>query len=193
MVLGQVLMQAAYYAIVMGLSIGIMAMLMRGFFWKYLKVKTSFGKYVIIKIRTHLRDYFAVGWEEEGFLIYKSKKIEKRIKLESGADYFYRTLGVYWVDIDEKKGAICKVDYEAVTGHDQEMQSNLLARALTRPSVTDNREKLMMLILIGIGIALIVVGFLAFSSYNLNREILMQLPALAKSIAATAGGGSSLI
>lgn len=192
MVMGEILIQTLYYAVVMILSIGFCAMMMRGFFWKYLKAKTGFGKYVMVKIRTNLRDYFAIGWVKDGFLVYKDSRIEKRISIAKGENFFYRTLGVNWVDIDEEKGALCKVNYEPVTGHDLETESNLYVRATTRPSVADNRERVILLLLIGIGIAVIIVGFLVYSNYSLLTFIKAQNVILsAKGVAV--GGGSALI
>ena len=191
-ILGDLLIQTLYYAIVMGLSIGLIALLMRGFFWKYLKVKTSFGKYFIVKVRTTLRDYFLVGWVQDGFLIFKQNKIVKRISLKHEPNPFYRTLGVNWVDIDEEKGAICKPDYSTVTGHDLETEGNLYVRAVTKPSVADNQQRIMLLLLLGIGIGIIAVAFLSYSNYGALNELTLRVAELA-SKGVTVGGGSGLV
>jgi len=191
MVLGEILIQTSYYAIVMVLTITVIGLLQRGFFLKYIKAKTSFGKYVLVKIRTQLRDYFAIGWVEDGFLVYKRKKAEYRLTLVDDKKYFYRTLGVNWVDVDEKKGALCTIDYEAVTGHDLQTESDLLVRALTRPNVADNKERIMFGLLIGIILLVLAVAFLSYSNYSVTKSILAELPKLAPSVAIT--GGNSLI
>lgn len=184
MVLGEILTQTAYYAVVLVLSIGVVALLLRGFFWKYIKVKTSFGKYVMVKMRTTLRDYFIVGWVEDGFLIYKRKKELHKISLPK-ENAFYRTLGVNWVDVDEAKGAVCKVSYEAVSGHDLETESQLLTRALTRPSVADNRERLILILIFVVLIAVLASAGIGYSNYVLNKNIVNQLPTLATAMKST--------
>jgi len=186
MVLGLILVQAGYYAIVLILTVVIISLLLRGFFWKYLKVKTSFGKYVMVKVRTTLRDYFVVGWVEDGFLVYKRNKEKLNISLGK-ENYFYRTLGVNWIDIDEEKGSPCKVNYEAVEGHDLQKESNLLTRALTRPSVADNRERIILILLALLLILAFVSIILGYSNYSLSKIVVNQIPTLAKAAQITAG------
>lgn len=69
-----VLIQALYYGVWGFICIMFIAVLQRGFFYNYLKVRTSFGREVMVKIRSPLRDYFARGEVTEGFLVYKIKR-----------------------------------------------------------------------------------------------------------------------
>jgi len=95
-----ILLQAFYYATVMALSVMFLGFIMKGFLFKFLKVKMTFGKYVLVKLRGITRDFFEVGWIEEGFLVYKYNKDEKRVSLNDNSA-FYRSVGVSWIDIDE--------------------------------------------------------------------------------------------
>lgn len=173
----EIMLQAAYYGVAMIMVLGFVGVIQKGFFWKYLKVRLSFGKKVIIKLRTPLIDRFAVGWVEDGQLVYKQKKTDKRkkitnrVSLAGETNFFYRCLAVNWIDVDEEKGSPCKTDYSAVTGHDLEKESNVAARALTRPAETSNQEKIMMLALIGIAIGIVVVGYLAYTNSALLQSI----------------------
>jgi len=162
-----ILLQAFYYAVVMALSVMFLGFIMKGFLFKFLKVKMSFGKYVLVKLRGINRDFFQVGWIEEGFLVYKANKEEKRVSLEDNSA-FYRSVGVSWIDIDEQKSAICKTDYKTIEGFDSVKYNNLYKRALTRPVIASNKEKIIMVLLIGIAIAIV---FLAYMVYTQDANI----------------------
>lgn len=63
--INDLLIQTGAYAALMVFTILGFSFFLRGFFWKYFKVRTSFGKNVMVKVRTPLRDYYAVGWVED--------------------------------------------------------------------------------------------------------------------------------
>jgi len=156
-VIGKIMFQALLYGIVAVISIGISSLLLKGFFWKYVKVRTSFGRLFLIKIRTPLRDFFAVGRLRDNFLIFKLDKEERRIAINPEDKIFYRSLSVTWVDIDEDKGAICKTDYSTVTGFDAVKYNNLYVRALTQPQISSNKDKLFIVAVIII-VVIICIG-----------------------------------
>lgn len=155
-----IFMQAIYYSVVMILSFLIVSFLLKGFFWKFFKVKLSFGRLVLIKIRAINRDYYKVGKFEEGFIVFKDKKFWKRLAIED-KNILYRSLGVYWVDLDEEKNALSKTDYTPVPGFDAGKYANLYTRALYKPSIQDNKERLILgllfIIVIGIAIGLFML------------------------------------
>lgn len=173
-----IMIQTGYYAIVMIMGVGIISLLLRGFFWKYVKVRLSFGKYVMVKLRSPLRDFFSVGWVEDGFLIFKKKKQEVRIVIDRDQDYFYRTLGVNWIDVDEEKGAPVKFNFEGVVGHDIEKEASLYVRALTRISVADNKERIILIVIILAAIFGLVAVLLTYANYSLLKDIITQIPNL---------------
>ena len=170
----QLLIQTGIYAVLMLLSIFLVSALLRGFFLKYVKVRMSFGKLILIKVRSVLRDYYVVGKIQDGFLIFKKNKQEMRIAIDAKLKKIYRCLSVNWIDIDEEKNAICTVDYEAVSGFDIEKFSNLLTRALTRPTVKSNETKIIIVMLILVIVGILAVVYLGYT----NREMLQQLPGL---------------
>ena len=65
-----------YNLIVFVLALAFIGFLQRGFFWPFIRVKVSFGKYVLIKIRAINRDHYRMGEINEGFLIYKHTRKE---------------------------------------------------------------------------------------------------------------------
>lgn len=164
-----VFIQAGYYGIVMVLTVLLLSFLERGFFWKYLRVRLSFGRLVLCKVRAINRDYFRTGQIIEGFLVYKSKEGNKRIKLDK-SDVFYRVMGTSWIDIDEEKNAICKVDYDSIEGFDAIKYNNLFLRALYKPSIAEPKDKIIIGGIIIIGIVLLVVAYLVYKN---SGEILL--------------------
>ena len=167
-----ILIQAAYYFVVLVLGLLIVAIVQKGFFVPYIKVRLSFGKFLLCKIRAVNRDYFRVGRIEEGFLVYQGVSGIKRISIEDSS-VFYRSIAVVWIDIDDEKNAICKPDYSAIPGFDAIKYDNLYKRALTRPSVNDNREKIIIGML-GLGLLfLVVLGFLVYKN-GYSLEFIMQ-------------------
>jgi len=168
-----VFIQTFYYAIVMCLSISIAGILLKGFFWKYVKVRLSFGKYILVKVRSALRDYYGVGRVEDGFLVYKRRKNDIRILITK--NIFYRSLGVTWVDVDEEINAACTVDYSAVTGYDAEKYDDLLTRALMKPAIKSNFEKIVILVLLGTLILCGAAAYLSYLGYNNSQTIMITM------------------
>lgn len=179
-----IIQQALIYGGVILLTIIIMGFLLKGFMWKYLKVKQSRDKKFLIKIRGKQRDYFEVGEEEEGFIKFKHNKTWVRLSIPNEGNIFYRSLGVNWVDIDDEKFSLSKTDYNAVSGHDPKKEDNLLERALTRPTVSTNLEKIMIILLI-----FVLLGCLAAAYFGyMNMKHITELTEAIGSYMATAHG-----
>lgn len=166
-----ILLQALYYAIVMGLTIGLIGTMLKGFLFKYCKVRFSFGRLLLVKVRSPIRDYYEVGRIEDGFLVYGPKKRELRCSIKKNYDAFYRCLSVNWIDIDEETGGVNKTDYSPLEGYDAKKFSDLLVRALTRPMIGDNKEKIIILAIVG---ALICSAGAVYLSLK-NQDLLVQL------------------
>jgi len=177
-----VFIQAIYYGILMTITIGIIGLFLKGFFFKYLRVRVSFGALVMVKIRSTLRDHFACGFVEDGFLVYKVKKDTVRISIGADDRIFYRCLSINWVDVDEQKNAICKSDYSTVVGFDAKKYSDLLTRALMRPSISTGQEKILMFLII----CCIVIGigclYLTFQNTDLITQMSNQVNAFSGSL-----------
>lgn len=188
-----ILTQTIYYGILMVITIFIISMLFRGFFWKFVKVRASMGGKVLVKIRTPLRDYYTVGWIEDNFLCYKKKKDEVKIPFDGSMNVFYRSIGVYWVDVDEEKGAICKVDYSVVNGHDLNKESDLLKRAMMRPSIKSNTEKILLILIIAVAIGVLACVYLSYTNYSSLAVVKAEMYNFMASAKGTVVGGTSRI
>lgn len=168
--LGDILVQAGYYGITMILSLGFAGLILKGFFWKFIRVKLSFGKLVMVKVRAVNRDYFRVGKVEDNMLVFKSggkKGGDKRVDVKDNS-VFYRSIGISWVDVDDELNIILKPNNEFVSGFDAVKYNNLYVRALTKPSIDDKRDKIL---IGGIILIIVVVGFVGFLVYRQSVDI----------------------
>lgn len=165
--------QMIYYMIVMILGWLFVGFIQRGFFLRYLRVKLSFGRLIMVKIKSVTRDYFRVGHIEEGFLVYKGIHGHKRLSIKD-KDVFYRVMGTIWVDVDEETNALMKSDYSSVTGFDAERKDNLYKRALYKPAIADTKEKI---ILCAVVIAIIASALTLILVWQLTTKFdgLVQL------------------
>lgn len=196
-VFGSIMLQALYYFIVGALMLIFVGFLLRGFFWNYIKVRTSFGKLVMVKVRSRIRDFFIRGWIENGYLLYEVKNgfmdtSTIRIRIPSDANVFYRCLSVLWIDVDEEKHVLCKTDYSPVDGYDAIKFDNLLKRALQRPSINTGIEKLIILILVIVGVIVLVCAYFGYSSMAQVKILNANLPAMLKNMAGTVIGGGTV-
>ena len=159
----EILVQTGYYAVVMFITLFLIGFLQKGFFWEFFKIKISFGKYIMVKVKAVNRDYYRVGSISEGMLVYKMAKYDtKRITIKN-QNVFYRSIGVLWVDVDEELNAIIDpINLEGVTGYDPVKYNNLYVRALTRPNIKDKIDQIILAGVILLAVLIAVVGFLLF-------------------------------
>jgi len=189
------MLQAIYYGLVMTLTMFFCGAFLRGFFVNYFKVRTSFGKLVMVKVRSPLRDYFARGEVQEGFLIYKIKRGFReydtiRLNIPPGKSVFYKCLSVVWVDVDDEQHAICKTDYSAVEGYDAVKNNNLHVRALMKPSIATGQEKIM-LVLIIVAIAVGLFGiYMSYTNAQGLAELQEMIPRLLRMSGTVTGGAT---
>ena len=146
------------YSMIIGITaLYIGNFLLKGFFWKFLKVKFSGGQNLLVKIKEVNRDYYRVGKIIDGDLLYSiSGKDQKRIKIPKDKAVLYKSIGITWIDVDSETNGICTVDYSAVSGYDAEKFNDLYLRALYKPKIDDNQKKLLM-IMIAVAIVLLVI------------------------------------
>lgn len=170
---------ASYLAIFIILVI-VAEVYTKGFILKYIRVKSSRGKKVLVRVLGEVTDYLEVGVIAEGTVTYrdrtvKTKKAQKIVTLPKNA--ITRLLGVNWVAIDETLNAVLTADFKGVSGYDAERINNLLLRALYRPPLTDPKQQLIL-----IGIILIIVGlFVIYIKLNNLAELINSLNTVAGS------------
>lgn len=135
-----------------------------GYLFPALRVKTSGGRRILVRLRSLTTEHFKVGRVQDTTLIFKG--LDKEIKrLTISNDYIFRGGGVYYVVVDAEKYAVVKrFDFSTVTGWDPTKWNNLLTRALTKPQILDTRAQLMLLGLVIVIIGLVVVGLMVKSN-----------------------------
>lgn len=169
-----IITQAIYYAVFGVITTLAISFIFQGFFWKYIKVRTSFGKLLLVKIRAINRDFWEVGQIEENFLVFKSHKEEKRIALDSNAP-FYRLMHITVIDVKESDNSIIKTTGENVTGFDASKFSNLFVRALYKPTLNNNAQRIMFVLIIATILAVAVVGIICWQNYGNTSKLITML------------------
>jgi len=164
----EILYHALGYFVSFIFAIVIFSFLQRGFLFKFIKVKASLGRKVLVRIKEVNHWIYEVGHWNEGDLIFGGKKARKRIN-NTKSEHIYRSLGISWIDIDSKKyNIISPADNEAIVGFDPEKQESLVTRALYKPPLDDNMKKIMMLLAF---ITLAGVGLTLYFVYNMNNML----------------------
>jgi hypothetical protein len=121
----------------------------------WLRVKMSRGQLILLRVNMKVQDIYRVGKIEEGFLVFKgSGKGQRRIALPN--DTIFRSMGVNCAIIDDEKNCVVKINFEAVSGFDAEKFDDLLTRALYKPSILDDKTKIIIIILV---VLVLAVGF----------------------------------
>jgi hypothetical protein len=152
--------------VVLIISAFALSFLMRGFFFKFLKVKASFGSKILVRIHTQIDRYYTIGIIEDGFLVFRTRtKSNRRVVLPNGA--IYRSIGVYWIDVDEEKNCVIKPNMEVVSGFDADRYNSLYLRALYRPAIQDANAKIMMILVVFA--CLFALGGLIVSAIVMNK------------------------
>lgn len=166
-VMGEIGMFIVSYLGVIFISLFIVNWLQGRFLLPFLRVKMSRGRLVLVNIKGKIQNYFHAGNIEDSFLVYRHKK--ETIRLELPDDAIYRGFGVNVVDVDDIKHAIVKKDFGVVSGYDPVKFDNLLQRALMRPGMQDNFQKIMLVLII---VAIVGILFLAYKVMSV--ESLLQ-------------------
>jgi len=154
------------YIVIILISLVIMAWLLAGFFFPFIRVKTSRGKLLLIKVQKNTGTDWVTAEEKEDQLVFKYQKEVKRISQYK--EGIYRAFNLNVVDIDPATWSVLKRDYKGVTGHDPTKVDSLLVRALMRPAKLSNKDLIMILLLI---IILVGVGFIAYKLNYLSQLI----------------------
>jgi len=174
------------YVVVFIISFVLFDFLLSGFLRTFLRVKASRGRLVMIQVRSTTRDYFNAGKIEEGFLVYTiggwRDKTTKRLSVSP--NNVFRALGVNWVQVDEEKNAVVNIDFSTIRGFDAAKWDNLLKRALYRPSILDQREKIIMILIIAVVFGIIGLMFYVYNIGVKIDDLTLQVEAL-KTIAPT--------
>ena len=156
----QMLILVGGYFVVFLMTVFALNFSTRGLIFTWMRVKMSRGARLLMKCRTPTRDYYTSAKLTENVLIFKVKGNKEKKTLPLQPDVIYQCFGVSTVDYDEQKGAFARTDFSAVSGHDPEKTTNLITRALMKPSqqaVNVGIITLIVVILIFIGVGYIAI------------------------------------
>lgn len=157
------------YVGVLVLAYVILAWMMAGALQPYLKVKTSRGKKILVKVRTITQDYFKPGIIDKGFLVFTDREKDvRRLKVPNDKVVIYRSMGVNNINIDDETNSIQAIDYSAVSGYDAVKYSELYTRALYKPALLSKNEQIILVIVI---VILIIAGVNVFMTVGLQGQI----------------------
>jgi len=163
-----VFIQIGAYLFVVFIIVFMLNRATQGFVSAWFSVRSKRGALVLVRVRTLVNDYFIKGSISEGFLTYKprgKKKNEaKKIAIEDGC--VYRSFGLHCVDVDDTKNCSFKRDSSAVPGYDAEKNNSLHLRALYKPSIMDDKTKIIVVILIVLVILVVISLFLTYQGHK---------------------------
>lgn len=176
-------MEEVYYTIgafmvVIGLVLFVVNTIQQGFFWKFLKVKFSKGRLVLVEVMGSTRSYFVTGEVSEGELVYKdSSKLIKRAGVTN--NNFIRRWGVDSAYVDEEKNGIIdfRRGFMALEGYDSSKADRYVSRVLTMPFA----DNLKLIIIVGLVVVLIAAGVGAYYAYQASGQLAM-VPGLIESV-----------
>jgi hypothetical protein len=165
------LSQLLGYVVIILVAFILMWWLQRGFFFQFLKARSSRGKKILCKVRGKTRDYYILGVPEGDVLkVTFQDGFERLLKFDSNS--FYNMIGLLCCDIDESSGAIINRDFNVVTTYDHPTFSNLLKRALMSPNQTqDLLIKIILVVVILVFFGLILIYFKVQGVENLVSTI----------------------
>jgi len=153
--------------------------LTKGFVLKYLIVKASQGRKLLVEISSATDDYFAIGRWEDGFLKFKNRgKEEKAIEMNSSVfrQMITRIMGISKLNVDELGNTFLKKDFEAVKFEvDSGRLNTTLIRIKNRP-VPKSKQEQLIIIMLGLLIIGIIILFLRL---NTLAEAITNITSLA--------------
>lgn len=147
----------------------------KGFLFQYLRVKASQGKYILARIHSVTDTYYRPAKIVEGFLETHTRNKEKFSLPLNDSDYsgyITRELGISVIEIDEQAKKLLNFDFKEVSliqGFDAGRTQSLLLRIKNRPQPINTNTTI---IIAGIIIILMIVGFIAFRTIKLETAII---------------------
>lgn len=175
------MMEALYYEIaIVGLVLFVPFIfanwLTKGMLIKLMKVVASRGTKLLVEVIHPIQNYYTIGEVKEGALFCKDKatKLSREVKqkrINVNPDDVFRSWGVNCLRYDETGNRIVKPNFNTVTGFDAIKQENLLIRALYDPK-TSLQQRYQLFILIGVGLLILMGGFLVYNQGLMADQVL---------------------
>jgi hypothetical protein len=173
---------ATYLAVIL-LFLIVTNFLTKGFLFKYLIVRASQGKKVLVRVWSVTDIYYVVGSWNEGFFIYKIRNKElKRIPIQDleFKKYIHSEMAVFCINTDEEGTKFLDSSLEATTfaNIDPGRTESLFLRIKNRPTPKD---KYQLIIILGIGllIAMMIISLVMLKRFE---PIIAKLSTLAGNV-----------
>ena len=173
--LPEVLRWTVAFAGVILLLVVSLNIMTKGFLFQYLRVKASQGKLVLARMHSVTDTYYRPAKIVEGFLQVRTRQKEDfslPINDSDYSSYIYRELGISVMEIDEQAKKILNFDFKGVAfidGFDAGRTQSLLMRIKNRPQPLNKNTTL---IIVGLLMILLIVGFIAFKTIKLEEAII---------------------
>lgn len=146
-------------------------------FWKWLMVKTSRGKKVLIHCYDRTGVSYIVGKPLETILVFKSHKEKKELVIPINS--IYKSIGVNNIDVDGINWTIFLREGKSVPGIDPGSMANIHERALMKFNLNPLNDTLIMVLLV------VVIVILLFVTFKITG-----LPKLIETACSTITGGN---
>lgn len=181
-VLREGIMIVGSYVGIIVIGFALINFLSAGFLIKFIRVRASRGKLILIKVKSVTDQYFRTGLISEKMLRYKARgqKEQKLVPIPDEA-VLYRAMNVWCMDVDEETNEIIMPSGERAETYDAEKYEQLVIRALYKPALMDKNEKIMLL-MIGLCILGLIIVVFYVKSIDGNITMMQQQLAALKDI-----------
>ena len=171
-VLREVFMYMFSFVAIIVLFFLLVNFLTKGFLWKYLFVKASQGRKILVRVHSSIELYYAVGSWKKSFLNYKTKGKETKMIPISDADFrgaIFYTMGVPLIEVDENSNKILMNDLSVAQFQvDGGTTETIMLRFKNRPAATNKKDNIMFLLL---GVCIIGIIVLLVMIHNQGEAI----------------------
>ena len=134
----------------------------KNFLLTYAIVRASNDNKVMLQLLGKRGFYFKAGKMNEDTVSYRvDRKNKNTLKIKNAK--FFRGLGVNWIILEEgtdrSVNAITDAVFTGTPGADPAAYDDLLERALKKPALNANQEKMILLLLLGIAAVCLFIAF----------------------------------
>lgn len=142
-----------------------------GFFLVFFRVKLSRGKLLLVRVRGAITDYFRPGSIVDNDVTFlDAAKLRRIISLPKDKPAIFRSMNVNCIDVHEATNSVICKDFSNVSGHDAVKTDNLLVRALTKPMISSDLIKFILIAVIVAGVLAALSAFFGFNTMNLLEK-----------------------
>lgn len=164
-----IIIQVFAYFFVWILSIVFFNFLSNGFLVKWIRVKASRGRFLLIELDGLAEMTWVVAKLNDNQLRWKAGGEHKSLII--GREDVYRRYGIKCITIDAETNAIRRIDWSVADKVDAEAYDDKLQRAIEAPEIANKNEKILFIV----AVIIIIVGLL-YVGYTVTgiKQLLMD-------------------